>query len=238
MTIAYLAGPMRGYPLSNFPAFDEAARRLRVGQWDVISPAEHDREIGFDENDPTALDGFDLGGALLWDLQQIATRADVVVLLPGWDRSAGVAAELALARAINLRVYTYHEQGRACRLELLGSTTSEPATAAEVRVIDPDTGGAKGSKRAQLGAVDPASLLVLAEVAGMGSNKYERYNFLRGYRWSLSFDAMMRHALQFWTGEDTDAESGLPHMAHAAWHGLALVSFLARQLGTDDRPPK
>lgn len=107
----------------------------------------------------------------------------------------------------------------------------------ETKVIDPNTGGAKGQKQAQLGAVDPEAVLAVAEVAGFGGQKYARYNFAKGYAWSLSFDAMMRHALLFWGGEDVDQESGLPHMAHAGWHCLALLCFAGRNLGTDDRFP-
>jgi hypothetical protein len=107
----------------------------------------------------------------------------------------------------------------------------------EVRVVDPVTGGEKGQKLAQLGAVDPLALLEVAKVAGFGADKYERYNFLRGYNWSLSFDAMQRHALAYWSGEDTDPESGVSHMAHVAWHALAMIAFAQRQVGTEaDRP--
>lgn len=106
----------------------------------------------------------------------------------------------------------------------------------EVRYVDPDTGGMKGTKQAQLGAIDPRALLELAKVAGYGGAKYERLNYLRGYPWSLSFDAMQRHALAFWAGEDNDPESGLPHMAHVAWHALAMLAFTQREVGTDDRP--
>jgi hypothetical protein len=99
------------------------------------------------------------------------------------------------------------------------------------------TGGRKNRRLAQLGALDPVALYALAEVAGHGAEKYDRYNYLKGYDWSLAFDALMRHALRFWAGEDQDPESGLHHMAHVAWHALALLSFSVRNLGTDDRPP-
>lgn len=104
----------------------------------------------------------------------------------------------------------------------------------EVRVVSA-TGGEKGRKTAELASVDPLALLTLAEVSGMGARKYEAFNYLRGYDWSLSMNALQRHTLAFWNGQDLDEESGLPHMAHAAWHALALVSFLKRDLGTDDR---
>jgi hypothetical protein len=47
----------------------------------------------------------------------------------------------------------------------------------------------------------------------------------------------MRHRLAFWNGEDYDPESGLPHLAHAAWHDLAELAFFLKGLGTDDRYP-
>jgi hypothetical protein len=104
----------------------------------------------------------------------------------------------------------------------------------EVRVTS-DTGGEKGQKQARIGSLDPASLLDVAKVAGFGERKYSRLNYLNGYAWSLSFDAMQRHALAFWSGEDNDPESGLPHMAHAAWHCLAMLAFMRHGLGDDDR---
>jgi len=105
----------------------------------------------------------------------------------------------------------------------------------ETRITDPNTGAQKGSKLPQLGAIDPLALLELAKIGGFGAEKYERFNYLKGFRYSLAFDAMMRHALLFWSGEDIDEESGLSHAAHAAWQALCLVSFSLRGLGTDDR---
>ena len=106
----------------------------------------------------------------------------------------------------------------------------------EKRVINPVTGGEKGEKLAQLGALDPTALLEVAKAAGFGTIKYERYNFLKGYEWSLSFDALCRHILLFWSGEDLDEESGLPHMAHAGWHCLTLLAFMQRHPELDNRP--
>jgi len=105
----------------------------------------------------------------------------------------------------------------------------------ETRTKDPETGGEKGKKLAELGAIDPQSLMELAKVAGYGSEKYARLNYMKGYKWSLSFDAMQRHLLLFWGGESFDPESGLHHLAHAAWHCMTLLSYDQRDLGTDDR---
>ena len=109
------------------------------------------------------------------------------------------------------------------------------ATDEEVRVTS-ETGGQKGMKLAQVGALDPSAILEVARVAGFGAAKYERFNYLRGYAWSLSFDALCRHLFAWWSGEDNDPESGLSHMGHVGWHALALVAFEQRNVGTDDRP--
>jgi hypothetical protein len=106
----------------------------------------------------------------------------------------------------------------------------------EVRVTS-ETGGMKGSKPAQLGGIDPLALLHLGEVSGYGAKKYENpFNFLLGYDWDLSYNAIQRHLLAFWSGEDFDDESGLAHVVHAAWHCLALFSFMHRGAGRDTRP--
>lgn len=107
----------------------------------------------------------------------------------------------------------------------------------ETRITDATTGGQKGSKQCQIGAVDPQAIMQVGLVAGFGNDKYERYNFAKGYKWSLSYDALQRHLMAFWNGQNNDEESGLPHLAHAAWHCLALLTFSLRNRGTDDRFP-
>lgn len=106
----------------------------------------------------------------------------------------------------------------------------------ETRIVS-ETGGAKGQKLARLGSLDPQALLEVAKVAGFGEQKYDRLNYMKGYDWSLSFDAGMRHRLAFWNGEDVDPESGLPHLAHAAWHDLTQLAFFLKGIGNDDRYP-
>jgi len=103
-------------------------------------------------------------------------------------------------------------------------------------VTDPTTGGMKGQKDVQLHALPWEALQQLGRIYEYGSRKYEDYNFRKGYAWSLSFDALLRHLFAFWSGEDLDPESGLPHTAHAAWHALTLSLFSEAEKGKDDRP--
>lgn len=109
----YLAGPMRGYKNFNFPAFDYAAGKLRAKGNDVFSPAERDRDVhggGLEKNETGSEDeaasnhGFSLREALKADCDWICDYADTVALLPGWEKSSGANAELALAKALNLNV--------------------------------------------------------------------------------------------------------------------------------------
>lgn len=106
----------------------------------------------------------------------------------------------------------------------------------EVRVTDPETGGMKGQKDVRIHAIPWEALAPLGRVYTFGESKYDDYNFRKGYRWSLSFDALQRHLWAWWSREDSDSESGLLHLAHAAWHALTLLFFSVTGRGTDDRP--
>lgn len=107
------------------------------------------------------------------------------------------------------------------------------------RFTDPDTGGSKEESQARFDLVPPDALAALARVYGYGESKYpsgaDGPNYLRGYPFHLSIASVERHIQKFKAGEDIDPESGLPHLAHAAWHCFTLMAFVGRGLGTDDR---
>src|SRR6266404_3170386 len=103
----YLAGPMRGIAEFNFPAFFKAAETLRQLGNEVFNPAERDNKkhgVNIGEGNPTgsieqaaAQHGFSLREALAADVVWICTNADTIALLPGWEKSLGAQAELAIA---------------------------------------------------------------------------------------------------------------------------------------------
>ncbi len=105
----------------------------------------------------------------------------------------------------------------------------------ETRVVDPDTGGVKGSKLERFDLIPAEPLRLLARHYGVGATKYADRNWERGYAWSLSYAALQRHANAFWSGEDIDAESGQPHIIAVAWHALALAEFMQTHPEKDDR---
>ena len=105
----HLAGPMKYQPEFNFPAFIDGAEVLRKAGHEVFSPAEHDKEMGLDPTGMTGYEclselGFSLRVALGADLEWITGKAEAVVLLPGWEDSAGAKAEIATANALGLIV--------------------------------------------------------------------------------------------------------------------------------------
>lgn len=104
----------------------------------------------------------------------------------------------------------------------------------EVRVTS-STGGQKGRKPARYGLIPTGPLDELARLYGRGAAKYDDHNYRKGFDWSLSFDAMMRHAWAFWGGEDVDPETGSPHLANAVFHCFALMTFMTEHPDFDDR---
>ena len=99
----YVAGPMRGYPRFNVDAFDAAARKLQNAGWRVFNPAQMDRENGVDHDNPTITDE-GKRECIRRDLLAIIDHCDAIALMPGWEKSKGVKAELALAEFLDLKV--------------------------------------------------------------------------------------------------------------------------------------
>lgn len=77
----------------------------------------------------------------------------------------------------------------------------------------------------------------VVDVLEYGCRKYSARDWEKGMEWSRLHDAMFRHMfLWFQMGEQFDAESGLPHLAHIACCALFLQAYELRGVGTDDRP--
>ena len=106
----------------------------------------------------------------------------------------------------------------------------------EFRVVDPETGGEKGTKLARFDLLPTGALWQIAERFGRGAEKYEARNWERGYAWSLSYAALCRHLFAWWSGEDVDEEFGDSHLAAVGFHALALLHFAENFPEGDDRP--
>ncbi len=93
------------------------------------------------------------------------------------------------------------------------------------RMAESDTGGKKGVKPERYSFIPVPFLDVLARQYSFGAGKYDDHNWRKGYPWSSSYDALMRHATAWWDGEDLDPESGLTHLAAAGFHVASLTTF-------------
>lgn len=110
----YVAGPMRGIPEFNFPAFFAAAEKLRAEGHEVFNPAERDNlrhgtdiskgNTSGDEAQAAKTHGFSLREALKDDTSWICDNADGIAVLPGWENSKGAVAERALGVALGLEI--------------------------------------------------------------------------------------------------------------------------------------
>lgn len=73
------------------------------------------------------------------------------------------------------------------------------------------------------------------KVLDYGAKKYAPRNWELGMSWSRMFSAAMRHSWAWMRGEETDKETGISHLAHAATCILMLLTYTLRKKGEDDR---
>ncbi len=98
---------------------------------------------------------------------------------------------------------------------------------------------AVGVRKAPMSTV-PANVLAEVGVAMLeGSVKYGRHNYrAAGVRASVYYDALMRHMISWWEGEDLDPDSGMSHITKAIACLTVLRDAQMQGMVTDDRPPK
>ena len=95
---------MTGLPDFNFPAFNIAATRLRAYGFEVINPAELGEAATGNKHEQQRLYAARDLSLILWAMR--AENGDGLVLLPGWENSAGALMELGLARFLGLNIWT------------------------------------------------------------------------------------------------------------------------------------
>jgi hypothetical protein len=105
----YIAGPMESAGGNwNMPLFDHVAKEFRDKGCTVFSPAEHIREMHGDLDNVLKLDKelrkLARKEALKDEINWIIENAQLVFLLPGWERSPGATAERAVALACGIEI--------------------------------------------------------------------------------------------------------------------------------------
>lgn len=99
----YIAGPMRGYNLWNFPAFDRRRNQIVARGNRVVSPADLDRVRGFTEH-MTEFPPGAFAEAMAVDITAIMNHCTGIDLLPGWSQSTGARYEWCVAEALGKKI--------------------------------------------------------------------------------------------------------------------------------------
>jgi nucleoside 2-deoxyribosyltransferase len=103
--IVYVAGPMTGLPEHNYPQFKRMATLLRERGFTVESPAERpDAQIDHDTDETEWHEWMHSA------LRQVLL-CDMLVLLPGWEKSRGACAEVVIAHMLKMPVFVFGEFG-------------------------------------------------------------------------------------------------------------------------------
>ena len=90
--------------------------------------------------------------------------------------------------------------------------------------------------KARLDLLDADAMYALGNVLLFGEQKYGATNWRKGMAWSKLVGSALRHIFARMRGERLDAESGLPHLAHAMCCLMFLLSYETHGNGTNDLP--
>lgn len=240
----YCAGPMRGFEKFNFPAFDRNSDFLRNLGWDVISPADLDRQMGFDENDDTVVFGeAEFHEAMLRDYEAIL-RCDAIAFIPGWEKSTGAALERSFANRLKLEMHRVDADNDYMEKELIigltGFAQSGKNTLADILVdrYEFEQRAFADALRGILYALNPRLPAPnWAEVGdGFGHNGVVRVqDYVDKFGWEYAKKKVpeVRELLQH-----LGTEGGREHLGDNVWvDGLFNKPHAARLVTTDCRFP-
>lgn len=202
---------MTGVKSYNFPAFDAARDMLRAEGWSVISPADMDRELGFDPDDTAFVITKEfLELAMKRDIEAIY-KVDAIYMLDGWQESIGARAEHALATWRHIEVI--------------------------YQMPDRNPKDIAGSKKCPMHLLPPVALEEAAWAHGLGAGKYGAFNW-RQKKISASqyVGAALRHLMKWNDREDNDHESGRCHLAHVVATMNIVMDAKHHGCLIDDRP--
>lgn len=91
--VVYVAGPMSGYPMHNFPQFNKTAGLLRAAGFEVRNPAEH----------PAAAQ---LAYREIIDIDiRLILECNTMFFLPRWYDSRGAKTEMKIATWRNMNIF-------------------------------------------------------------------------------------------------------------------------------------
>jgi hypothetical protein len=112
---------------------------------------------------------------------------------------------------------------------------------AETVTKDNLQGGYKAdSGKPRISLVPTQFITALAHLFTLGAKKYAAWNWWLGMNFSRPYDALQRHAMAWYEGEEHDPTDGQHHLIACAWNCCVLYFYSAVQPNRykkfDDRP--
>lgn len=132
---------------------------------------------------------------------------------------------------VDVRPNDVHVMCRACKIGSLPKANVDEAFQSYIQIhFAPNRARRDNDDKPRYSLIDFAGMGDLINVLEYGADKYGRDNWKKGLTVTSILDSMLRHITAYLGGEDTDSESGLPHVGHI----YANAMFLARHAGNPD----
>ena len=98
------------------------------------------------------------------------------------------------------------------------------------------SGGVKHDQdKPRMDLLCPFAIEELAKVLTFGAKKYDSWNWTKGIKTCRLIAAALRHTFAYASGQDTDPETGLHHMAHAMCCCMFIIGMPHYVSKQDDR---
>ena len=127
------------------------------------------------------------------------------------------------------------------KIQMLGSDEDQQPSQQTLshQIKDSNPKDVIGARKAKMSVIPAGVLLDLGNALTEGMAKYGRHNYRAvGVRASVYYDAAMGHLMDWWEGQDIDAESGLSHVTKAMASLTVLRDAMLQDMLHDDRPPR
>ena len=126
-------------------------------------------------------------------------------------------------------------EARSKALQWKGTPPSDFWTVTQ-QLVDNNVKTAAAAGKPTLSAVPPVALIALGAAMQDGANKYGKFNWrTAAVTASVFYDALHRHLLDWYNGEDFAPDSKIHHLAHLMAGCAIILDAIAADVFKDDR---
>ena len=222
----FISGPMSNQFRNGFPLFDLARDMLLAEGFEVVSPADLDREeFGPEIEFATDIPQEQVDRMMKRDLEELR-KCDAIYMMDGWKASVGAKRELREAMACGIEQFFGHDED-VIKQMVFCETTTPPKASKPLSVDFSKPLTSEERKRCPLatGVLDywPDALLAVANCSYVGN---EQHNSGEPMHWAREkskdhADCIVRHL----AGRGTLDTDGVLHAAKIAWRAMSLLQL-------------